>query len=183
MARFRSANFNATPLLLLAGAVVVFMVGKPFLDSIKNLGSLISGGTDKLNEVIPFATSKDEKQAQNVKVDPGSFWNPLYWVAINKNRSIIIQNFATSKSQIERIKKCFGYFSDDIATAQGILKECKSRADLSKLADDFKKLEGGTDFYTYLLGVDWPADRFDSEEINVVTNYFNKMPIARYASK
>lgn len=147
------------PFLFIGGGLLAF-------DSIK-----------RILEGLGFWKSEATKGLDDASTNPGSFWNPNFWRTVkpdNANWSYAI-DVTTAQAWLKDLRDAFGPFNDNEDKAMGVLKRCRTQANLSFLADIFNRTYS-EDLLTWLRGGWWPQDRLSDSDVYTITNYISRLP-------
>jgi hypothetical protein len=155
--------------LWIAGGIVAFRVVGPLL-----------GGVDRLFQGLGISQSAAAASLEQMKRDPGSFWNGQFWRNVSKRTPgglVKVLTTAAVNDLWASLNKAFGYFNDDEAAAIAAFKKyIKTQTQLSYFSEWVAK-NAGIDLLTWLEGSGYPNDRLSAEEIDIVSQYVKKLPV------
>lgn len=146
------------PIFILAGGIIAF-------DIIKKI--LIKLG---------IWDSKDTKDLDAAATDPNSAWSPTFYKTKPSN---IPWSYAITTSQAKEYSKTiydsFGAFNDCEECAKGVIRQMRTKSNVSYLAEVFSQ-QHGEDLLSFLRGGWWPQDRLSDADVNELNNYVNQLP-------
>jgi hypothetical protein len=128
-----------------------------------------------LMEKLGLTKSQAETNILEESTNPNSAWSPLYWKSAGSG-ALILTNNAADKF-CDEIWNSVGYFSDDFEKVLGIFKQLKSKSQVSFLVDRFNQ-KYTKDLLVWLQGgswIDWPADRFSSDQVGQLIDYVKNL--------
>lgn len=148
------------PFLYIGGGILAF-------DSVK-----------RILEGLGFWKSQATKDLDGTSTNPNSFWNPNFWRTINPSGTgwTYAIDVTTAEQWLYDLINSFGIFNDDEEAAIGVLKRCRTQANLSFLAYVFDTYMKKGDLLTYLRGGNWPQDRLSDADVYTINNYISRLP-------
>jgi hypothetical protein len=180
-------SFQAWQLMLVIAAVAIYRkksgkIGALGTGDIFPIFMLIAGllGFDLIKKILEWLgiwESKENKALDTAASDPGSFWNPNWWLTIkpaDKQWSYAISEATASEWLIELIE-AMSAINDCEECAIAIFKRCRTQANCSFLAWVFQKYYG-EDLLTWLRGGWWPQDRLSDADVYTITQYISQLP-------
>lgn len=147
------------PFLFIGGGILAF-------DSVK-----------RILEGLGFWKSEATKNLDDASTNPANYWNPNFWRTVNPSGTgwTYAIDVTTAQQWLSELRDAFGAFNDNEEQAIGILKRCRTQANLSFLADIFNRTYG-EDLLTWLRGGWWPQDRLSDADVYTVNNYISRLP-------
>lgn len=147
------------PFLYIGGGILAF-------DSVK-----------RILEGLGFWKSEATKNLDDASTNPNSYWNPNFWRTIKPDAAnwTYAIDVTTAQEWINDLRAAFGAFNDNEDQAIGVLKRCRTQANLSFLADIFNRTYG-EDLLTWLRGGWWPQDRLSDADVYTINNYISRLP-------
>lgn len=146
-------------------------------------GLYIAGGVlawvllKDLFEALGIFKSKEEIQLDNAANNPGSFWNPNYWLSKPDNIPYTQPVVTLPQAQYfaEQIFDAMSWYDDKEEVPIGIFRSMPSQAAASFLCYVFQKTYG-YDMLSWLRGGVWPKDRLSDADVADITNFVNRLP-------
>lgn len=150
----------------------ILMIGGGLI-ALRYLAPLLSA-FDKVLESTGISESAAARSLDQMKQDPGSFWNGQFWRNMGAGARLL--RTVDAENLWNDISNAVGYFNDDEqAVYAAFKKHIRYQSQLSFFAwwlGNYK----GVDLLTWLEGGTYPADRLSAAEIDVITQYVKKLP-------
>jgi hypothetical protein len=132
------------------------------------------GAVDRVFEATGISESAAARSLDQMKQDPGSFWNGQFWRRIGPGAKLL--RTADAQALWNDISSAVGYFNDDEqAVFAAFKKYIRYQSQLSYFAWWLGNNKG-VDLLTWLEGGTFPADRLSAAEIDIITQYVKKLP-------
>jgi flagellar basal body-associated protein FliL len=161
--------------------VVLGIVGYIIIKSFGGISSFfksISGGADSVLQKLGVKDSAqetaDKEVIQKAKEEASTIsspWNPAYYK--NAPSGSLILSSATAKTIAKQVYDSVGYVSDNSDEALGAIKQCRTKTQVSFLADTFNKTYG-KDLFSFM------QTHFDLEQqianLRAAVDYVNSLP-------
>jgi hypothetical protein len=128
-----------------------------------------------LMEKLGLTKSQAESNILSETTNPNSPWSPLYWKSAGPGALILTDNAANSFA--ETIYNAPGWLYDDFEKVLAVFKQLKSKSQVSFLVDRFNE-KYNKDLLLWLQGgsfLDWPSDRFSSDQVGQLIDYVNNL--------
>lgn len=153
-------GLNTNTVLIVGGVVVGGVLIYKIWDSIrKSLGGL----------------SKDNEEA-GVTI---SAWNPNYWKELNKTKDVLIWGSDSANRLVKQLANYQGIFSDNYNAVSGAIKQCKTKTQVSFLADKFFQTYN-IDLYEFLKDgyspFPWFGQGLSNDHLTLLNTYVKKLP-------
>jgi hypothetical protein len=146
------------PIFLIVGGIIAF-------DIIKRI--LITLG---------IWDSKDTKELDDEAADPNSAWNPNFYKTKPSN---VQWTYAITTSQADKfardIYNAFGAFNDCEECVKGIIRQQRTKSNISYIAEQFQKIYG-SDLLDFLRGGWWPQDRLSDSDVAELNRFIAQLP-------
>lgn len=133
----------------------------------------IVGGFKGLMEKLGLKADQNTKDLNTASTNSNSWWSPVFYK--DKTNARILSRAATEE-KAKAIYNAFGLFNDGEEQVIGVFKTLPSQAAASWLSDVFYQLYG-EDLLAFLRGGNWPQDRLSDEDVAVINNYINSLPV------
>lgn len=124
-------------------------------------------------EKLGIKKSSVDKSIDKAITDPGSIWGVKYW---NQSSAKLIKVADVYKFWSE-LQSCFGYFNDDENEVYAVFKKyIKYKTQLSWVSYVLNR-DKNIELLRWLQGDAYPNDRLSNEEIQILMDWANNLPI------